>query len=285
MVGKVGSEGAVVSPANEDAYSKTAKSSSKSDTAAAPSGRINWSDSVDDALEVINDAVNNGIELTPQQSETLSKARHLLEAGFPQFALSMVNGVASDVSAQMIALGNVQGKDADQLEKQDEELKKDKDSIKEELVQFVNEEMPLDDPEHIGALLTYLEASGMFNEAELNQLRAIEQNYESGEIDRGYSDDLELAEYNKVIVGAMSRMHDEASAKGEAPLFSEGFIADFERASVIQNATASLIVYRDAMFNPAVMTDDKKMNDAMVQFEFAKNLFNTYNAARQSAAS
>lgn len=285
MVGKVGSEGAVVSPANEDAFSKTAKSTSKADSAEAPSGRINWGDRVYETLEVINDAVKNGIELTPEQSETLSKARHLLEAGFPQFAFSMVNGVASDVSAQMMALGNVQGKDADQLEKQDEELKKDKASIKEELVQFVNEEMALDDPKHIAALLTYLEASGMFNEAELNQLMAIEQNYESGGIEGGYSDDLELAECNKVIVGAMERMNAEASAKGETPPFSEGFIADFERSSVIQNATASLIVYRDAMFNPAVMTDDKKMNDAMVQFEFVKNLFNTYNAARQSAAS
>lgn len=285
MVGKVGSEGAVVNPANEDTFSKTAKPSSKSDSSVAPSGRVNWSDSVDDALEVINGAVKNGIELTPEQSNTLSKARNLLEAGFAPYAFAMVNQVALEVNAQTIALGNAQGKDADQLEKQYSALKKDNAAVTKQLIQFVNEEMPLDDPKHIGALLTYLEASGMFNEAELNQLKAIEQNYESGEIDSGFSDDLELAEYNKVIVGAMSRMHDEASAKGETPIFSEGFIADFERASVIQNATASLIVYRDAMFNPAVMTDDMKMNDAMVQFEFVQKLFNTYNAARQSAAS
>jgi hypothetical protein len=285
MVGNVGSEGAVVSPANEDAYSKTAKSSSKSDTAEAPSGRVNWSDSVDNAFEVINGAVNNGIELTPEQSDTLSKARNLLNAGFAPYAFALVNQVALEVNTQTMALGNAQGKDADQLEKQYGALKKDNAAVTDQLKQFVNEEMPLDDPKHIAALLKFLEASGMFNQAELDQLIAIEQNYESGDIELGYSDELALAEYNKVIVGAMNRIHDEASAKGEEPLFREGFIADFERASVIQNATASLIVYRDAMFNPAVMTDDMKMNDAMVQFEFVQKLFNTYNAARQSAAS
>lgn len=232
-------------------------------------GVFDISISIEDAestLGVINSAIDQGITLTPEQQLTVLQALGKLHNGsFLEglSALASLNKVASDLADKISEDELVTLK-----------LMSENEMIMAELTKFLNgDDFNLEDPEQVAQLITFLKDQNMFTQSELNEIREIGKTYgKDGALEPNLSDQMKVAELNKIIVDAMHRMNDEGVEVGTGQVFSEGFILNFTQASVMNNAVAATIVYRDDMLNPEVVSDESSFHKAYKDFELVKQL-------------
>lgn len=226
------------------------------------------------SLSVIEDAMAGGYTLTSEQSSILQKAREHFDAGRTILGAFLVNKVANEVYA---AQGNnvddsTAGGPGETSQSTGELLEIEAQAIEQDLTKYMGQ-LSLDDPEQVKTLTTFLVDSGMLSDAEVAQLGVLAEKYEaSSDSEYSLSNQVELAEFNKIITDAMHRVNTERVDTGQEPMFSEGFILDFMQTTVLDNSLGAVLVYKEDLVSAQNTQDPLSFQSAITDYALVQQL-------------